>query len=179
MVSAVLNPDRLPRDKVTLADFAACWNGMIERSERLLGHFPPDRLPQLRFEDMEAAAEAQIRRLARFTGPTFEDEAWLREAVTIPRPTPSKFERLPADERAAITRACRLGLERLGYPLRSRQAERLDARPAGSSTRPSRGTTIHPSPDLPPTGRRRMNGIPIAGWTSRRSPAVESRGRAR
>ena len=116
VVSAVLNPDRLPYDKVTLADFAAYWNGMIERSEWLLGHLPPDRLLQIRFEDMQAEPEAQIRRLARFIGPTFEDEAWLREAVTIPQPTPLKFERLPADERAAITRACRPGLERLGYP---------------------------------------------------------------
>lgn len=79
VVSAILNPDRLPYDKVPLADFAGYWNGMIERSERLLGHFPPDRLLQIRFEDMQAEPEAQIRRLARFIGPTFEDEAWLRE----------------------------------------------------------------------------------------------------
>ena len=116
-VSAFLNPDRLPYDKVTLADFAAYWNAMIERSDRLLGNFPPDRLLNVRFEDVQAEPETQIRRLVRFVGSTFEDEAWLREAAAIPRPTPSKFERLPAGERAAVTAACRPGLERLGYPL--------------------------------------------------------------
>ena len=53
----------------------------------------------------------------RFIGPDLEDEAWLREACAIPRPTPSKFEKLGAADRAALAEACRPGLERLGYPL--------------------------------------------------------------
>ena len=117
LASTFLDPARLPYDRLTLADFAGYWNGMIERSDRLLGRLPPDRLLNVKFEEVQAEPEAQIRRLIRFIDPELEDEAWLREAASIPRPTPSRFARLGAAERAAATAACRPGLERLGYPL--------------------------------------------------------------
>ena len=107
--------EQLPFDELTLPDFAAFWNGMIETGYRVFGHFPPDRLLNLRFEDMQADPEGQIRRLIRFIAPQLEDDAWVREVVTIPRPTPSKFAQLSAAEQHAITEACRPGLEQLGY----------------------------------------------------------------
>ncbi len=117
LTSALVNPARLPYDKLTLADFGAFWNGMIERGERMFGHFPPDRLLPLRFEDVQAEPEAHIRRLIRFIDPALDDDAWVRQASTIPRPTPSKFAQLPAHERTAVTQACLPGLERLGYQI--------------------------------------------------------------
>ena len=117
LAGTFLDPARLPYDRLTLADFAGYWNGMIERSDRLLGRFPPDRLLNVRFEEVQAEPEAQIRRLIRFIDPELEDETWLREAAAVPRPTPSRFARLGAAERDAVTAACRPGLERLGYPL--------------------------------------------------------------
>ena len=66
---------------------------------------------------MQAEPEDQIRRLIRFINPDVEDEAWLREVSTIPRPTPSKFTQRESGERAALTEACRPGLERLGCPI--------------------------------------------------------------
>ena len=56
-------------------------------------------------------------RRVRFIDPSPEDKNWIREASTIPRQEPSKFARLPAEERRAVTEACRPGLERLGYLL--------------------------------------------------------------
>ena len=110
-------PERLPWDRLTLPYFGTLWSAMIERGSRMLGGFPAGRLLNVRFEDVQAEPDAQIRRLARFIGPDLEDEAWLRAASAIPRPTPSKFEKLGAADRAALAEACRPGLERLGYPL--------------------------------------------------------------
>ena len=117
LTRVLCTPERLPWDDLALPHFGTLWSAMIERGRRMLGHFPAGRLLDLRFEDVQAEPEAQIRRLIRFIGPDLEDEAWLREACAIPRPTPSKFERLGAADRAALAEACRPGLERLGYPL--------------------------------------------------------------
>lgn len=109
------NLDRLPYDEVTLQEFAAFWSTMIEAGHLTFGHFPPDRLLNVRFEDVQADPEGQLRRLIRFISPDLEDDKWMREAVAIPRPTPSKFAQLDAGTQQAITEACRPGLERLGY----------------------------------------------------------------
>ena len=117
LTTALCAPERLPWDRLTLPYFGTLWSAMIERSSRMLGGFPAGRLLNVRFEDVQAAPGAQIRRLARFIGPDLEDDAWLRAASAIPRPTPSKFEQLGATDRAALAEACRPGLERLDYPL--------------------------------------------------------------
>ena len=78
---------------------------------------PPERLLNLRFEDVQAEPEAQLRRLIRFIDSSLEDEEWIRAASGIPRPTPSRFAGLSAGEQEAITEACRPGLLRLGYPV--------------------------------------------------------------
>ncbi len=117
MISTCLTPERLHYEKLTLEDYGAFWTGMIEIEVALLKDFPPDRLLNLKFEDMQAAPEAEIRRLIRFIDPSLEDEDWVREASAIPRQTPSKFAQLDPREQAALTEACRPGLELLGYPV--------------------------------------------------------------
>ena len=117
LVNAFFRPDRIPYDEVTLSELGTFWSGMIERGHRLFEHVPSDRLLNVKFEDVQAEPKDQIRRLIRFISPDMEDEAWLREVSTIPRPTPSKFKQLESGERVALTEACRPGLERLGYPL--------------------------------------------------------------
>ena len=91
------------------------WSLLVEVGTRALDQLPPDRVLNVRFEDVQADPEGELRRLVRFIGPGLEDEGWLREVSSIPRPTPSRFERLGPAERTALTEACRAGLERLGY----------------------------------------------------------------
>ena len=117
LTSRFFNPERLPYDQLTLSDFAAFWSAMIERAHRMFGHFPPERLLNVRFEEVLADPEAQTRRIIRFISPSLEDEAWLREAARIPRPSRARFKQLGAEELALLTEGCRPGLERLGYPL--------------------------------------------------------------
>lgn len=116
-VSAFLRPERLSYDKLTLTDFGTFWSSMVERGQELFSQLPPERLLTLRFEEAQANPEEQLRRLIRFISPELEDEAWLREASAIPRPTPSRFAKLAPADQDAVARACRPGLELLGYPL--------------------------------------------------------------
>ena len=116
-VSAFFRPERLPYDKLTLTDFAIFWSGMVERGQRIFSQLPPERFLPLRFEEAQANPEEQFRRLIRFISPELEDEAWLREASAIPRPTRSRFAKLEPADQDAVAQACRPGLELLGYPL--------------------------------------------------------------
>ena len=113
----LLNPARLPYDKLTLQDFGMLWSAMIERGDHMLGRLPSEKLLHVKFEDMQAEPEREIRRLIRFIDPTLEDEVWLREVRSIPRQMPSRFSQLATDDQATLNTACRPGLERLGYPL--------------------------------------------------------------
>ena len=116
-VSAFFRPERLPYDQLTLTDFATFWSGMVERGQRIFSQLPPERFLPLRFEEAQANPEEQFRRLIRFISPELEDEAWLREASAIPRPTRSRFAKLEPADQDAVARACCPGLELLGYPL--------------------------------------------------------------
>ena len=114
----LFKPDRLPYDRLTLADFGALWSAMIERGGRLFDDLPSDRLLNVRFEDVQAAPETELRRLIRFIDPALEDETWLAAAGRRPAPhavevrAPGSPATGPRSRRRAVP-----ALERLGYPL--------------------------------------------------------------
>ena len=108
---------RLPVDKLELADFGVFWNGLVEHGARLFDRLPSESVLNVRFEDILAQPESEIRRIIRFISPELEDDHWIREASSIPRPTPSRFAQLAPSEQAALTYACRPGLDRLGYSI--------------------------------------------------------------
>ena len=117
LAGMLVRPERLRLERVSLSDFGWFWSRMIEMGDDLFGHFPPDRLLNVAFEDVQSSPESEIRRIVRFISPELEDDAWLRTVSSIPRKTISRFPGLEADEQAAVTEACRPGLERLGYPV--------------------------------------------------------------
>ena len=110
-------PDGDAADKVTLPEYGEFWSRMIKTGHRVFGDFPPDRLLNLRFEDMQANPEQEARRLIRFIAPQLESDEWVSEVSGIPRPTKSRFLDLDAGMQHEITEACRPGLERLGYAI--------------------------------------------------------------
>lgn len=116
-IPKLVSYERLPFDKLEVADFAAFWNALIALADKMLGELQPDHLLNLKFEDLQQDPETHIRRLIHFIDLTLEDETWVRKASAIPRPTPLKFSTLSPEDQAAIIAACRPGLERLGYPL--------------------------------------------------------------
>ena len=117
LVNMVIKPEKLPFDELKISDFAAFWNAMIAISDHLLSGLPAERLLNLKFEDMQAEPEVHIRRLIRFIDPSLEDEEWIREASSIPRPTRSRFANLSTADQDAVVEACWPGLKRLGYPV--------------------------------------------------------------
>jgi len=108
---------RLPLDKLELADFGAFWSGLVEHGARLVDRLPPESVLNVKFEDIQADPESEIRRLIRFISPALEDDAWIQEASSIPQPTRSRFTQLERHEQTALTEACRPGLEQLGYSI--------------------------------------------------------------
>ncbi len=107
--------DGLLSERPELPEVAKFWSDMIETGHRVFGHFGPDRLLNLRFEDLQEHPEREARRLIEFISPDLEADSWIAQVAGIPRQTKSKFARLDPDERRAITEACRPGLELLGY----------------------------------------------------------------
>ena len=118
MMSGALVEPLLPPAgrRPSLAEFGRMWSLFVEVGTRMLEQLPPDRILNVKFEDVHADPEGQLRRLVRFIDPGLEDEGWLREVSRIPRQIPPRFERLGPAERAALTEACQPWLERLGYP---------------------------------------------------------------
>lgn len=107
----------LDRANLTLADFGAFWTEMILTGQKVLKDLPPDRLLNVKFEEVQQSPREKLRELIRYIDPSLEDEAWLDKVARIPRPARSKFTNLPSEEQEALTRACAPGLELLGYPL--------------------------------------------------------------
>jgi hypothetical protein len=102
---------------VSLNDLGEFWSRLILVGHEVFGALPPDRLLNVKFEEVQQQPRAKLRELIRFIDPSLENDAWLEEVAAIPRPARSKFSALPADQRQALTRMCAPGLERLGYPL--------------------------------------------------------------
>ena len=115
---AFIDHEKLPYDDVTLVDFAAFWTGLVKVGHRAFGHFGPDRLLNVKFEDVQVEPRRELQRIIRFISPELDEEEWLRKASAVPRPTTrSRFDQLDETARAAVAEACRPGLELLGYPV--------------------------------------------------------------
>lgn len=109
----LVDQNRLPYDKLTLADFGAFWSAMIERAERVFRGLPADRVLQVGFERIQDEPAPEIRRLVRFIDPSLDDAAWLERASRIPRTGPGAFRRLDPVTAEALTHACLPGLRLL------------------------------------------------------------------
>ena len=108
---------QLPYDKLELPDFGAFWSRMIEHGDRQFEGIASSSLLNVKFEDVQAEPEEEIRRIIRFISPELEDDGWVRQAALVPRPSAPRYPGLDPSQLAALTRACRPGLESLGYPV--------------------------------------------------------------
>ncbi len=109
----LVDQNRLPYDKLTLADFGAFWSAMIERAELVFRRLPADRILQVSLQRIQAEPAVQIRRLVRFIDPSLDDAAWLERASGIPRTGPAAFPLLDPASAEALTNACLPGLRLL------------------------------------------------------------------
>ncbi len=108
-------PIPMSADRLEITHFGAIWSSMVEAAQDFIQHLPSEQVLDVRFEDLQQNAEQELRRIIRFVSCDLENEDWVRNAAWIPKPSRSKFARLDPQERAALTEACRPGLEQLGY----------------------------------------------------------------
>ncbi len=108
-------PIPMSADRLELAHFGAIWSSMVGATQDVVQHLSSERVLDVRFDDLQRDAERELRRIIRFISTDLENEDWVQEAAAIPRPSRSRFAQLAPAERAALTEACRPGLERLGY----------------------------------------------------------------
>lgn len=95
----------------------AFWSDLIQIGLGHLSDVNPDRVLNLRYEDLVENPQAELTRLLEFVGSDLALEPWLSAASALPGPRPQAWRDLPADVQADLTRSCAPGLEALGYAL--------------------------------------------------------------
>lgn len=114
-MTARFSMEEFEREQGDVAAMGWLWNGMIERGLDYLGQLSPGRVTTIRFEDIVSSPRETLGRLVRWIGADFEDADWIEAAAGIPRRTPSRWARLPEEERERLTEVCAPGLRRLRY----------------------------------------------------------------
>lgn len=104
-------------DRATLPQFGAFWSRLTLIGQETFSALPPERVLNLRFEDLQDNPREMLDRMIRFIDPSLADKDWLDEAAAVPRPTPKKYKTLPPEEQRALSEACAPGLAALGYAL--------------------------------------------------------------
>ena len=108
-------PSLTTASHIPLDRFGVFWSWMIIQRARLLRKLPPDRVLQLRYEDLTADPVKEIRRLLTFVLPGFNDSLWLEAVAPTVKPQPIQWPGLSDHEIAGLQRACMPGLRALGY----------------------------------------------------------------
>ena len=110
-----VNLEKLMRREFDLAAYGGLWSQMILAGQAYLSSLPPGRVLALRYEDVLQRPHEKLRELIAFIDPSLADNAWLQEAVRIPRPNPPKYPSLDPETQRRLADACAPGLEALGY----------------------------------------------------------------
>ncbi|SMF41785.1 Sulfotransferase family protein [Tistlia consotensis] len=117
VVFRLVDTEKLIAGGPGLDDFGRFWSDLVLVGQEAFGDLPPDRLLNLKFEDLQSSPRGNLQQLIRFIDPSLEDPAWLEQVAALPRPARSKYQALPPEQRDSLTQACKPGLELLGYPL--------------------------------------------------------------
>ncbi|HTJ63078.1 MAG TPA: sulfotransferase [Alphaproteobacteria bacterium] len=103
--------------KATLPQFGAFWSRLTLIGQETFSTLPPERVLNLRFEELQDNPREMLDRMIRFIDPSLADKEWLDAAAAVPRPTQKKYKTLPPEEQRALTEACAPGLAALGYTI--------------------------------------------------------------
>ena len=115
LLMRLVNPRKMIRQEFDLAAYGGLWSRMILRGQKLLAALPPEQVLALRYEDVLQNPSEKLRELMAFIHPSLSNDAWLKEAVHVPRPNPPKYLSLDPETQRRLTGACAPGLEALGY----------------------------------------------------------------
>lgn len=93
----------------------AFWSDLVDIGLRHLADVPPERLLNLRYEDLVENPREELTKLLHFVAGDLPLEPWLTEASALPGARPQAWRELPDAAQAALTKACAPGLKALGY----------------------------------------------------------------
>lgn len=98
--------------------FGRYWNDQIQRGLDGARGLGPDRLLEVRFEDLVRRPAEELRRIAEFFELPEPRGPWLERAAARVRGVPPlRFPDLAPDTRAGLLAACRPAMERLGQEI--------------------------------------------------------------
>jgi putative sulfotransferase len=101
---------------VPLERFGKLWSDHVVAAHERLSALPPEQVLSVRFEDLTACPELELRRIVDFLGAGQETTPeWLAAAAARIEPREPRAPRLADEELAGLEAACRPGQELLGY----------------------------------------------------------------
>ncbi|HEY1176545.1 MAG TPA: hypothetical protein VGF17_10330 [Phytomonospora sp.] len=95
--------------EVPVANFGRLWSEIVTEGVESLRGLPPERVTTLSYEDLIAAPERELARLAAFTGAAADAEWIARGAASLDASRHGAALRLPPEELAALREACAPG----------------------------------------------------------------------
>jgi len=107
--------ERWLAEPLPLEAYGAYWSKTIVCGLSLLAAVPPERVLNLRFEDVLIRPRRELVSLAAFMGREYEDPAWLDVASALPRRPTSDWRQLPAEQQESLAASCEPALTILGY----------------------------------------------------------------
>jgi len=111
LVAHGFDVDAYLRVSFPLEGIARSWSRMLCERLPLLAKLPPERVLHMRYESVLHSPAEELRRLIEFLDPSLERDAWVKKAVALVRPNPSKWTGLPDGARARLDTACSRGEE--------------------------------------------------------------------
>ena len=111
----LIDMEKLLLQSHDLIAYGEFWSRLMLHGQAYLDPLPANRVLGVRFENVLVRPHEELSRLIRFIDSDLASDAWLDEAVKIPRPTPPRYPRLDPEVLERLTQACAPGLEAFGY----------------------------------------------------------------
>lgn len=94
---------------IPVANFGRFWSQLIIAGVQALMVLPEEQILTIRYEDIIADPRRSLVRLMDYIDPSLNNVGWLERACALVEHRPSGWVRLPAEEIAALEKACEPG----------------------------------------------------------------------
>jgi hypothetical protein len=107
--SSPIDFSRIMSQLIPVANFGRFWSQLIITGVQTLMVLPEEQILTIRYEDIIADPRRSPVRLMGYIDPTLNNADWLERACALVERRPSGWVRLPAEEIAALEKACEPG----------------------------------------------------------------------
>ncbi|MEO1028495.1 MAG: sulfotransferase [Pseudomonadota bacterium] len=112
--------DHIPADRLLdmepdIVDVGKFWSAMITGGMKDLARVPSPQVYEMTYADLVTNPRDTLDGFMEFAAPDLDRSDWLDKASQLPQRNPAAWQDLPADQIAALEKACAPGMELLGY----------------------------------------------------------------